>query len=111
MKPLELNAVSRSYARGWGRKPASVLRGITLALEPGECFGYLGANGAGKTTTMKILLGLIRPTSGEARLWGEPSASPRARRRIGFVSEEPSLPNRFTPRELLEYGAALSGVP
>lgn len=111
MKPLELDAVTRSYSRGWRRQPVNVLRGITLTVEPGECFGYLGANGAGKTTTMKILLGFIRPSSGEARLWGEPASNPRARRRIGFVSEEPSLPPRFTPRELLVYGGRLCGMP
>jgi ABC-2 type transport system ATP-binding protein len=83
---------------------------VSLTVEPGECFAYLGANGAGKTTTMKILVGLIRATSGQARLWGLPVSDPASRRRIGFVSEEPSLPPRLTAMEVLEHGGRLTGL-
>lgn len=110
MIPLELDQVTKTYRSGWRRTPATVLHGITLQLREGECFGYLGANGAGKTTTMKILLSLIGPSSGTARLWGLPVERPESRRRIGFVPEEPSLPHRITPREFLDFGGRLCGM-
>src|SRR6202171_5918699 len=67
----------------YGHKVA--LHGLDLTVQPGEVFGFLGPNGAGKTTTIKILLGLVRPSSGEARLLGMPAGDAEARRRIGYL--------------------------
>jgi len=111
MHPLEMQRITKSYPSGWRRTPVAVLRGIDLTLAAGECFGFLGANGAGKTTTLKILVGLLRPTGGEARLWGVPVWQAESRRRVGFLPEEPSLPLRLSPREFLDYGGRLAGVP
>src|SRR5689334_5457368 len=61
---------------------------VTLAVPEGEVFGFLGPNGAGKSTTVKMLLGLARPTSGEARILGRPVGSVAAKRRIGFLPEQ-----------------------
>jgi ABC-2 type transport system ATP-binding protein len=110
MKPLELDHVTKAYRSGWRRVSVPALGGVTLSLEAGECFGYLGPNGAGKTTTMKILLGFLQPTSGQARLWGLPSGDPESRRRVGFVAEEAGLPPHFTPRELVDFGGRLGGM-
>src|SRR5262245_56093976 len=76
------------------------LRGLTLQVPRGSVCGFLGRNGAGKTTTIKILLGMARPTSGEARVFGlaagDPGASVEIRRRSGFVSEDKDLYDSMT---------------
>src|SRR3954449_12180983 len=79
-------AISISHLhKAYGRKIA--LHDLDLAVMPGEVFGFLGPNGAGKTTTVKILIGLVRPTGGEARIFGESAGHPEARRRIGYLPE------------------------
>src|SRR5262245_62219985 len=87
------------------------LDGLTLALEPGEVFGYLGPNGAGKTTTIRLLLGLHRPSAGRAELfgvdaWGDPV---RAHARVAYVSGEPFLWPGLTGAETLAFLARLRG--
>ncbi len=86
------------------------LRGLTLQVPAGSICGFLGRNGAGKTTTLKILLGMARPTSGDARVFGLPAESPQAsveiRRRTGFVSEEKDLYGYMTVEEMVRFTAA-----
>ena len=85
------------------------LDGLDLEVRAGEVFGYLGPNGAGKTTTIRLLLDLIRPTSGRASLFGlDPRrGGPAVRRRIGYVPGDLALYNRLTGRELVAYLARL----
>jgi ABC-2 type transport system ATP-binding protein len=85
------------------------VKGIDLGVQPGEIFGFLGPNGAGKTTTIKMLVGLLRPSSGVARIGGhdiqrEPLA---AKSLIGYVPDQPYLPEKLTAREFLEFIAGL----
>ena len=84
---------------------------VDLAVEQGEVFGFLGPNGAGKTTTIRVLLDLIRPTSGHATVFGiESSADPVAiHRRIGYIPGEFTLYDRLTGRQTLDYFANLRG--
>lgn len=82
-----------------------VLRGIGFAVETGDIFGYLGPNGAGKTTTIRILLDLIRATSGEISIMGERADRDSVRRRIGFVLDSDGLYNAMTAEENLEFYA------
>jgi ABC-2 type transport system ATP-binding protein len=86
------------------------LGGISLAVEKGDLFGYLGSNGAGKTTTIRILLDLIKPSSGEVSVMGESADREAIRRRIGFVLDSDGLYNAMTARENLEFYAKLYGV-
>ena len=85
------------------------VRGVNLQVDPGEIFGFLGPNGAGKTTTIKMLIGLLRPTAGTARIGGhdiqqDPIATKSL---IGYVPDQPYLPEKLTAREFLEFIAGL----
>ncbi|NIL99640.1 MAG: ATP-binding cassette domain-containing protein [Acidobacteria bacterium] len=93
---------------GIGRHPA--VRGVELEVRPGEIFGLLGPNGAGKTTTIKMILGLLRPDAGEIRVFGRPSASREARKRLGFLPENPYFYDYLTAREFLDFYARLQGI-
>ena len=86
------------------------LRGITLTVEPGEAVGLLGPNGAGKTTTVKILTGLVRPSSGTARLFGLPATDPNARARLGYLPELFRFPDWMTGEQVVSFHAELAGV-
>jgi ABC-2 type transport system ATP-binding protein len=99
---LEIVGLRKEY----GRKVA--LHDLALRVEPGEVFGFLGPNGAGKTTTVKILLGLVRPTSGEARIFGVPASDPSARKLVGYLPENFRFQEWLTGRELLELHADLA---
>lgn len=89
------------------------LKEVSFSIEQGEIFGYLGPNGAGKTTTMRILLGILRPTSGQAILFGEDVSkdSAEVRGRVGFVLEDQRLYERLSAYDNLEYYARIYEVP
>ena len=85
------------------------LRGLTLRVPRGSIFGFLGRNGAGKTTTIKVLLGMVQPTGGDAHVFGQPASQPNAsvaiRRRTGFVSEERDLYDSMTIAQIIRFTA------
>jgi len=85
------------------------VKGVDLQVRPGEIFGFLGPNGAGKTTTIKMMIGLLRPTAGAARIGGfDIQRQPiQAKRLIGYVPDQPYLPEKLTAREYLEFIAGL----
>src|SRR5262245_52750697 len=91
-------------------KNVQALKGISLAVEQGEIYGLLGRNGAGKTTLVKILLGLVHPTSGGAQLLGTQVGDPAARREIGFLPEDHRLPDYHTAETALDFYGGLSGL-
>jgi ABC-2 type transport system ATP-binding protein len=103
--PIHIEGLCKSY----GEKPALV--DLDLLVRPGEVFGFIGPNGAGKTTTIRILLDMIRPNSGRARVLGmDPRAAGVAmRRRIGYLPGDLALYEDLTPRRLLGHLAALRG--
>jgi ABC-2 type transport system ATP-binding protein len=84
---------------------------LTLTVDRGTVFGFLGPNGAGKTTAMKMLLGLVRPTAGEARLLGRPLTDLDARARIGFLPEQFRFHEWMRADELLDFHGKLAGMP
>jgi ABC-2 type transport system ATP-binding protein len=111
MLAIETFALEKSYSTGfWRKRQVPGLKPLTLAVEQGEVFGYLGPNGAGKTTTLKLLMGLIFPTRGSARILGLDIADPEMKSLIGFLPEQPYFYDYLTAKELLEYYAQLSGV-
>lgn len=89
----------------------TALAGLTMDVPRGEVFGFLGPNGAGKTTAVKLLLGLTRPTSGEARVLGQPVGDQRARKHIGYLPELFRYQGWLTAREVLSFHCELAGVP
>ncbi len=112
MAAIETFALEKVYQVGfWRKRPRVALRPLTLAVNDGEVFGYLGPNGAGKTTTLKLLMGLIFPTGGSARILGFDYDDPHVKAQIGFLPEQPYFYDYLTAGELLEYYAQLSGVP
>jgi ABC-2 type transport system ATP-binding protein len=91
--------------------PLRALGGVSLDVEPATVFGLLGQNGAGKTTLIKILLGMLAPTSGSAHLLGRPVGSVEARRDVGYLPEDHRLPEYHTGPSLLDVYGGLQGLP
>lgn len=112
MYAIEILGLSKSYPVGfWKKELRAALKPLELAVEAGETFGFLGPNGAGKTTTLKLLMGIIFPDSGSARILGRDFLDPDVRNRIGFLPEQPYFYDYLSAPELLDYYAQLSGVP
>ncbi len=91
-------------------KGRAVVQGLTLNVGPGEVFGFLGPNGAGKSTTVKMLLGLVLPTSGEVRVLGGSPQDPEVRRQLGFLPEQFRFQTWMTAAEFLNFHGRLAGV-
>src|SRR5579864_6663944 len=111
MAAIEILHLEKTYSVGfWRKRPKRALHPLDLTVEEGEIFGFLGPNGAGKTTTLKILMGLVFPTGGSARILGMELDDPRMKAQIGFLPEQPYFYDYLTARELLKYYGQLSGV-
>jgi ABC-2 type transport system ATP-binding protein len=111
MPAIEIQDLAKTYLVGfWRKRPKVALRPLNLTVQEGEVFGFLGPNGAGKTTTLKLLMGLVSPTSGTARILGMELGNPRVHAQIGFLPEQPYFYDHLTGRELLTYYAQLSGI-
>jgi ABC-2 type transport system ATP-binding protein len=112
MAAIEIVGLAKTYSTGfWRKKPKTALKPLSLSVEEGEIFGFLGANGAGKTTTLKLLMGLVAPSAGTARILGKEINDPEMKAQIGFLPEQPYFYDYLTARELLEYFGQLSGLP
>lgn len=100
---------TRDLRKEYGAGRVAV-KGLTLRVEPGEVFGFLGANGAGKTTALKMLLGLVRPTSGWATIFGVPITHPASRRVVGYQPEQFRFPEWMSGAEVLGLHGRLAGM-
>ena len=110
MPALEVIDLTKDYLVGfWRKRPKHALDHLNLSVEEGEIFGLLGPNGAGKTTTLKLLMRLIYPTAGTARMLGRSLDDVDVHRRIGFLPEAPYFYDYLTAREFLDYCAQLFG--
>jgi ABC-2 type transport system ATP-binding protein len=112
MFAIETVALEKTYSVGFWRKATrQALKSLSLSVPEHEVFGFLGPNGAGKTTTLKLLMGLIFPTGGSARILGMEVDDPRVKAQIGYSPEQPYFYDHLTAHELLRYYAQLSAVP
>jgi len=112
MSAIEILGIEKTYSVGfWRKRPKCALKPLHLQVEEGEVFGFLGPNGAGKTTTLKLLMGLMYPTAGTAKILGMEIGDPRMKAQIGFLPEQPYFYDYLTAAELLNYYGRLSGVP
>ena len=110
MNALEILALEKVYTVGfWRKQPRRALHPLTLSVREGEVFGFLGPNGAGKTTTLKMLMGLMYPTGGSAKIFGMDISDLRVKAQIGFLPEQPYFYDYLTANELLDYYSRLSG--
>src|SRR5947208_694865 len=109
---IEIIELTKDYEVGFLKKrKVRALDHLSLEVRRGEIFGFLGPNGAGKTTTLKLLMRLIYPTDGAARILGQPIDAVAIRSRIGYLPENPYFYDYLSGRELLEYFGALFGLP
>lgn len=112
MSAIEILGLEKIYKVGfWRKRLKRALSPLTLRVEEGEIFGFLGPNGAGKTTTLKMLMRIVFPTAGTAKILGMELDDPRMKAQIGFLPEQPYFYDHLTARELLNYYGQLSGVP
>src|SRR3954471_20914563 len=109
---VETRKLTKVYRDFWGRQKKVALRALNLEVRAGEIFGLLGPNGSGKTTTIKLLLGLLFPTDGEAFIFGKPAADVSKNERIGYLPEESYLYRFLNAEETLDfYGRLFNLAP
>ena len=101
----------RAMPLGPLHRVVNAVEDVSFSIAPGQIFALLGANGAGKSTTMKMLMGLIRPTGGTASIFGVKISLSEARRKVGYLPENPSFYDELTPTEIMRLFCAMNGVP
>lgn len=107
---IEIKHLTKKYRSGFWLKETESLSDLNLEVEAGSIFGFLGHNGAGKTTTIKLLIGVIHPTSGEAFIFGRPISDITVKREIGFLPESPYFYDYLTGSEFLHFCGQLFGM-
>src|SRR6187401_2745266 len=100
---IETRNLSKVYRDFWGRQKVKALKALDLEIRRGEIFGLLGPNGSGKTTTMKLLLGLLFPTSGQALIFGKEATDVTKNERLGYLPEESYLYRFLNAEETLDF--------
>jgi len=100
---VETRKLTKIYRDFWGRQKKTALRALNVEIRKGEIFGLLGPNGSGKTTTIKLLLGLLFPTEGEAFVFGQPAADVRKNEKVGYLPEESYLYRFLNAEETLDF--------
>src|SRR5215472_593253 len=108
---VETRKLTKVYRDFWGRQKKTALRALNITIRQGEIFGLLGPNGSGKTTTIKLLLGLLFPTDGEAFVFGQPAADVRKNERVGYLPEESYLYRFLNAEETLDFYGRLFNMP
>ena len=104
MPIIEMDSLSKVYKTEFSRKKVYALTDLSLDVNEGEVFGFLGPNGAGKSTTIKMLIDLIRPTSGQLKIAGKEASDMKVKRLIGYLPENPYFYDHLSAKELLKFG-------
>jgi ABC-2 type transport system ATP-binding protein len=99
---LEVRDLHKTFRLGFMRRRVDAVRGVSFEVQRGEIFGFVGPNGAGKTTSIKMMLQLIFPSSGQVKLFGTSTYDPNARRRLGYLPENPYIYTYLKPLEFLD---------
>ena len=108
---VETKNLTKTYRDFWGRQKVRALKALDLEIHRGEIFGLLGPNGSGKTTTIKLLLGLLFPTSGEVNILGRPASDVAKNERLGYLPEESYLYRFLNAEETLDFYGRLFKIP
>jgi len=108
---LEVADLQKTFHLGFMRKRVDAVRGVSFEVRRGEVFGFVGPNGAGKTTSIKMMLQLIFPTHGQVKLFGTSTFDPEARRRLGYLPENPYIYSYLKPLEFLDLCGRLNSMP
>lgn len=101
---IEMDSLTKVYKKDFSRKKVCALNSLSLKINEGEVFGFLGPNGAGKSTTIKLLLDLIRPTSGKVSIDGKKPSHLSVKKMIGYLPENPYFYDHLSAKELLKFG-------
>lgn len=104
MSLIEMNSLSKVFKKDFSKKKIRALKSLTMKIDEGEVFGFLGPNGAGKSTTIKLLLNLIRPTSGTVTIMGKNPSDRNVRKLVGYLPENPYFYDHLSAKELLWFG-------
>ncbi len=107
---LSVQHLTKTFALGFFRKRVEAVKSVSFDVKRGEVFGLVGPNGAGKTTTIKMLLGLIKPSAGNAWILGHPTTSLESRKRVGYLPEISYYYDYLTPEEILDFYGRLYGL-
>ncbi len=107
---LSVQNLTKTFALGFFRKRVEAVKSVSFDVKRGEVFGLVGPNGAGKTTTIKMLLGLIKPSAGNAWILGHPTTSLESRKRVGYLPEISYYYDYLTPEEILDFYGRLYGL-
>ena len=108
---VETRNLTKIYRDFWGRRKVHALKSLDLEINQGEIFGLLGPNGSGKTTTIKLLLGLLFPSEGDALIFGKDASDVRRNERIGYLPEESYLYKFLNAEETLDFYGKLFHIP
>ena len=108
--PVQIEHLTKVFKIPMRRERVVAVRDLSIKVEPGEVYGLLGPNGSGKSTTLKILLGLVSPTRGQTKVFGEDSALVQSRRDVGFLPENPYFYKFLTGEETVRFFGKLSGL-
>lgn len=107
---VEVRGLTKIFRGGMKKQPLVAVRDLSFDVQAGEVYGLIGPNGCGKSTTMKVMLGLLNPTEGEARIFGKSSNDVSSRQYVGFLPENPYFYKHLTGRETLHFYGKLSSL-
>ena len=108
---IEIQGLSKEYVDIWRKQKVEAVKNLNLTVEEGEIFGFLGRNGAGKTTTIKMLLGLLFPTAGDATILGKPMGDNNVKNQLSYLPEETYFYDSMSAWDLLDFYARLFKIP